>query len=122
MLTRLHEAHYLQGRRIADEAVLIELAREIGLDRSAFSSELAVAHGEAVKSHFAESRELLSRAGGRGFPTFLLERNGDLERLDHTQFLGRPEAWQDALRSMTVSTFPPVVTMEVGCGPNGCAI
>ena len=107
MLARLYEAHYLEGRRIADEAVLIDLAQEVGLDRITFSEALGMLRGAAVHSNFAESREFLSKSGGRGFPTFVLERNGTLERLDHTQFLGRPEAWQSALRSMAVTTPSP---------------
>ena len=35
MLARSYEAHYLEGRRIADEAFLIDLAEEVGLDRGA---------------------------------------------------------------------------------------
>ena len=122
MLTRLYEAHYLEGRRIADEAVLIDLAQEVGLNQGAFSEALGMLRGAAVNNHFAESRDFLGKSGGRGFPTFVIERNGTLARLDHTQFLGRPEAWQSALRSMTVITSSPTFAMEAGCGPNGCAI
>ena len=122
MLARLYEAHYLEGRRIADEAVLIELAQELGLDRGAFSEALGIPRGAAVNRHFAESREFLGRSGGRGFPTFVLERNGTLERLDHTQFLGKPEAWESALRSMAVTLPSPSLAMATGCGPNGCAL
>lgn len=122
MLARLYEAHYLEGRRIADEAVLIDLAQEVGLDRRAFSEALGMLRGAAVNKHFAESREFLGKSGGRGFPTFVLERNGTLERLDHTQFLGRPEAWESALRGMAITTPSPTLAMRAGCGPDGCAI
>lgn len=122
MLARLYEAHYLEGRRIADEAVLIDLAQEVGLHRGTFSEALGMLRGAAVHNHFAESREFLSKSGGRGFPTFVLERNGSLERLEHTQFLSRPEAWQNALQSMAVPTSSPTLAIEGGCGPNGCAI
>lgn len=122
MLARVYEAHYLEGRRVADEAVLADLAQQVGLDRGAFAAALGRFCGTAVNSHFAESREVLGQVGGRGFPTFVLEQNGALERLDHTQFLGRPEAWQSALRSMAATNPSPPHAMEAGCGPNGCAI
>ncbi len=122
MLARLYEAHYMEGRRIADEAVLIDLAQEVGLNRDPFSEALDRLRGAAVNRHFAESREFLSKSGGRGFPTFVLERNGTLDRLDHTEFLGRPEAWKSALRSMATTTPLPALAVEAGCGPNGCAI
>ena len=121
MLARLYEAHYVQGRRIADDGVLSDLAGELGLDRGPFLEALQSFRGEAVNAHFAESRDLLSAVGARGYPTFVIERNGHLERLDHTPFLGRPEAWQSALRSMKLS--PPAPSqLEAGCGQNGCAI
>ena len=122
MLARLYEAHYLEGRRIAEDRVLLELAREINLDVAAFPNALAALRGASIRTHFAESRELLNRAGGRGFPTFVLEHNGTLERLDHTPYFGRPEAWQAALRSVAVIAPPPVSYMHTGCGPDGCAI
>ena len=122
MLARLYEAHYLEGRRIADEAVLTDLAQELGLDRVAFSEALGTLRGAAVNRHFTESREFLGKSGGRGFPTFVLERNGTLERLDHTPFLGKPQAWESALRSMAAPSQSQTFTMEANCGPNGCAI
>ncbi len=121
MLARLYEAHYVEGRRIADETVLSELAYEIGLDRHAFLQSFRDFRGETVNAHFAKSRNLLGAAGGRGYPTFVIERDGVLERLDHSQFLGRPEAWQRALQSINVSQ-PAPTHMEVGCGPDGCVI
>ncbi len=121
MLARLYEAHYVEGRRIADEEVLGELAGEIGLDRQAFLQSLQGFRGEAVNAHFAESRHLLGSAGGRGYPTFVIERDGVLERLDHSQFLGRPEAWQRALQGLNVIQ-PAPIHMEAGCGPDGCSI
>ncbi len=121
MLSRLYEAHYVEGRRIADEAVLKDLAHELGLDREVFLQTLQSFRGEAVSSHFAQSRTFLEAAGGRGFPTFVIEREGVLERLDHTPFLGRPDAWQDALHSLSGSQLLPV-HLEAGCGPDGCAI
>ncbi len=121
MLARLYEAHYVEGRRIADDAVLNDLAAEIGLDRGTFSPALQSFRGEAVNAHFAASRGLLNAVGARGYPTFVIERDGHLERLDHTPFLGRPDAWQSALRSMHASQAEPL-QVEAGCGPNGCAI
>ncbi len=109
MLARLYEAHYLEGCRIADETILLDLAEEIGLNRSAFSEAFHSLHSEAVHAHFADSREFLAQSGGRGFPTFVLEHDGALQRLDHTPFLGKPEAWANALESMTVSELQPEV-------------
>ncbi len=121
MLARLYEAHYVEGRRIADDGVLSDLAGELGLDRLPFLEALQSFRGDAVNAHFAESRNLLSAVGARGFPTFVIEHDDRLERLDHTPFLGRPDDWKSALRGMKLSQLAPSQA-EVGCGPNGCAI
>ena len=122
MLARLYEAHYLEGRRVADKMVLIDLAQEVGLEPGAFLKALHQLRGAAVHRHFTQTREFLSKSGGRGFPTFVLEQDGALERLDHTPFLGRPEAWQSALRSMAVRPASAALASETACGLNGCTL
>lgn len=121
MLARLYEAHYIEGRRVADDDVLGDLAGEIGLERRAFLQTLHGFRGSAVNAHFAESRELLAAAGGRGFPTFVVERDGRWERLDHSPFLGKPDAWQGALKGMKLGQ-PELTRVAPGCGAGGCAI
>ncbi len=91
------------------------------MDPGPFLEALQSFQGEAVVAHFAESRKILSAVGARGYPTFVIERDGHLERLDHTPFLGRPDAWQRALKSMKLSQ-PAPPKIEAGCGLNSCAI
>ncbi|MBT2322599.1 DsbA family protein [Variovorax paradoxus] len=103
LLQHLQRAHYVEGRRIADRAVLHELAIDIGLDGDAFGALFAQQAGEATRQHIADSRALLARVGGGGFPTFALaRRDGRLERIDASAWLGRPEAWQEQLAQMTL--------------------
>jgi len=98
LLQRLQRAHYVEGRRIADAAVLHELAIDLGLDGAAFAALFAQQAGEGTRQHIADSRALLARVGGGGFPTFALARgDGRLERIDASAWLGRPEAWQQQL-------------------------
>ena len=118
MLARLYEAHYVEGRRIADEAVLTDLAAQIGLDSSAFSESYRSFRGEKANAHFAESRNFLADVGGKGFPTFVIERDGHFERLDHTQFLGRPDAWRARLQNLNTRQFASCEV--IGCGLDSC--
>lgn len=98
LLRRLQRAHYVEGRRIADAAVLRELAAEIGLGAPAFAAAVEAHMGEPTREHVAASRALLARMGGSGFPSFALTRgDGRLERIDASPWLGRPEAWQQHL-------------------------
>ena len=98
LLQRMQRAHYVEGRRIADAAVLRELAADIGLDGPAFAAAVEAHAGEPTREHIAASRTLLARMGGSGFPSFALARgNARLERIDASAWLGRPEAWQQHL-------------------------
>lgn len=98
LLQRLQQAHYVEGRRIADPAELRRLAEDIGLDGMAFQAAFAATEGAATERHIAQSRELLARVRGTGFPTLALERDGAYELLEPARFLGRPSQWQADLR------------------------
>jgi putative protein-disulfide isomerase len=98
LLHRLQRAHYVEGLRIADAAVLYDLAIGIGLDGPAFAAAVNAHAGAPTREHFDASRALLARMGGSGFPSFALARgDGRLERIDASPWLGRPEAWQQHL-------------------------
>ncbi|VVE08062.1 protein-disulfide isomerase [Pandoraea pneumonica] len=138
MFAALQKAHYVDGRRIADRDVLIDIATELGLDRQAFADAFDAQDDAALMRHFRESRAWLTRVGGSGFPTFALEIDGQLERLEPGRYLGKPEAWRDALRerllaaesARSAQSAQSGATAGTGdetntppqCGPDGCAI
>ncbi len=66
MLAHLYEAHYLEGRGIADEGSYRPCARG-WLGPEIFSEALGMLRGAAVNSRFAESREFWSQAAVEGF-------------------------------------------------------
>lgn len=98
LLARIQVAHYVEGRRIAELSVLADLAVETGLEKQSFSATLDAMIGERTQAHFNESRALLSRAGGRGFPTFALEQGGRLSAIDASAYYGRTDSWQAFLK------------------------
>jgi len=100
LLARLQRAHYVEGRRIADAGVLAEMAADIGLDRPAFEAAYAAREGQPTRDHIAKSRALLAHAGGQGFPTFALERNGRYRVLDTGRYLGHVDEWRAALAEL----------------------
>jgi putative protein-disulfide isomerase len=98
LLARLQTAHYVEGRRICEAAVLAELAEAIGLERNAFAAAFEqVANDGSTQTHIGESRALLARAGGQGFPTFVLDRDGHLETIDIGPYHRHADAWQSWL-------------------------
>jgi len=116
LLGRLQSAHYVEGRRIADEAVLIELAKDIGLEAEAFQSAFENADTDR---HIKASRALLASVGGHGFPTFALEQDGQFTLIDISPWLGKPQAFAAWLSQ---SLPADAATSEFqACGLNGCA-
>ncbi|THF66192.1 DsbA family protein [Pseudothauera nasutitermitis] len=94
MLHRVQSAHYVEGRRIADPAVLHELAVELGLDAEDFEARYAELAGEPTGRYIEDSRRWLARVGGQGFPTLALESpQGTLAHIDTGLWLGRAEAF-----------------------------
>jgi len=101
MIHRLQRAHYVEGRRIADAEVLTALAAELGFDAGAFGTAYASLGGAATAQHIAASRQFLQRAGGQGFPTFVLaQADGRASRLDAGPWLGRADDWKARLAEL----------------------
>lgn len=125
MIHRLQRAHYVEGRRIADVEVLKAIAAELGFDAEAFTSAFERQSGEATSRHIAESRQFLQRAGGQGFPTFVLaQADGSASRIDIGPWLGRAEDWKAQLAGLAGASKPTAdaATVLPACGPDGCAI
>ncbi|MDR6584191.1 protein-disulfide isomerase [Herbaspirillum sp. BH-1] len=101
MLAAIQRAHYQQGRRISEVSTLTELAQALGIDAATFAAELQRVEQEELDNHIAASRELLNYVGGRGFPTFILQRGDTLEVLDAGRWLGQVEQWAAYLREET---------------------
>ena len=120
LLARLQTAHYVEGRRIADLPVLQALAEELGLDGAAFAQAYGQWAGAATLAHITESRALLNRVGGQGFPTFVLAIEARWQRVDIGPYLGQPEAWRAWLLAQDgVQAAQPGVSGPV-CGLDGC--
>ncbi|MDQ8022806.1 MAG: DsbA family protein [Moraxellaceae bacterium] len=97
MLHRLQQAHYVEGRRIADAGVLEAAAQDIGLDAAAFSQACAEQGGTKTQAHIDASRRLLDEVGGSGFPTVVLETSEGVGRVELGGFLGQPQVFAEKL-------------------------
>ncbi len=83
MLEAIQHAHYIDGKHVVREAVLRELAADIGLDTAEFAKAFNETDADA---HIADTRRLMQRVGAQGFPTFVLELNGQWFGVDHNRF------------------------------------
>lgn len=95
MLQAIQHAHYVEGRRVVESAVLADVANAIDLDRTAFVDAL---NAVPVDMHVARTREWMQRYGLRGFPGFVVENEGKFARVEHEPFYGQPPGF---LRSFT---------------------
>ncbi|MCV2363397.1 DsbA family protein [Paucibacter sp. DJ1R-11] len=119
LLVQLQTAHYVDGLRIADRAVLIEVAAALGLRPEGFAQALDLQLGEPVQAHIKDSRAFMAQVGAQGFPSMVLETEGGLQTVDVSSYLGRPQEFQTWLRSLSPST---QAAPAFGCDANGCAI
>lgn len=122
MLAQLQIAHYVEGRRIAERATLIAVAARLDLDPAAFAEALDRQLGEAVQGHIRATRAFMARVGAQGFPTFVLESKGVLQGVDIAGYLGRPQDFQDWLRSQANVLSSSTEAGSFACDANGCAI
>jgi putative protein-disulfide isomerase len=97
LLVTIQNAHYQRGLRVVEPPVLGELAEEIGLDGARFALAFAQTSGHALMEHVQASRRLLESVGGNGFPTLLLEQQGEQRLFDHSRYYGQPQAFVEAL-------------------------
>ncbi|CNK49052.1 thioredoxin-like protein clustered with PA0057 [Yersinia mollaretii] len=99
MLHRIQQAHYIEGRHIANPEVLAELATDIGLSHDLFIDAFNTAQ-TATTQHIAESRDLLAKVQGHGFPTFVLQdEQGKMTVLPASEYYGNPSAWAKMLKN-----------------------
>ena len=105
MIAAIQRAHYVEGRRVIEDDTLVETTRALGLDTTIFRSTLAAT---PVDRHIQETRTLMRCHGLQGFPSFLLEQAGTLERLPHEGCYGRPDAFVSAIRNAALTDGPRV--------------
>lgn len=121
MLARMQRAHYVDGLRIADVGVLRALAADLGLSAPEFERAYKRLAGSATQAHITESRALLVRLGGQGFPTVAVEQDGQFSRVDIGAYIGRPDAWRPWLQALSGSELPAAPESAPACSLDGCA-
>jgi putative protein-disulfide isomerase len=71
-----------------------------------------------TESHIRDSRALLAKVGGQGFPTLVLEHNEQFTLIDIGPWLGKPQAFAQWLgQSLADQGAPGFVA---ACGLEGC--
>jgi putative protein-disulfide isomerase len=94
MLRAIQKAHYVHGQHVVKSEVLANLAAGIGLGRNEFADAMMRA---PIDAHIDETRRLMSQVGASGFPTFVLEIDGQRLVVPHAQFAGNPAGFAEWL-------------------------
>lgn len=77
-LRRMREAGIAEGANLEREAVVVDLAGEVGLDAERFREDLG---SDAAQQAFEEDRTTARQQGATSFPTFRVEVGDDTELL-----------------------------------------
>lgn len=93
MFLAIQQAYYLQARNPSDEALLVQLADEIGLDKERFIIDL---NAEDVHKRLMREIELSRRIGVRGFPSLILEQ-GDRHHPIAIDYRNEASMWMQLL-------------------------
>ena len=96
MLHGVQHAHYVHGQRVVETPVLAKAAGSIGLAEGTFLHALQAA---PVDEHIARTRRWMQQLELCGFPSFVLERDAKLVRIQHQPFYGRPDAFLHAVNA-----------------------
>lgn len=80
MILAIQEAYYLRAMNPSDNATLVGLAGEIGLDATRFSRDLDAA---VTQQRLEQEIEVARSIGAEGFPSLILEHQGHCRRLDY---------------------------------------
>ncbi len=99
LLEALQHAHYVEGRDLADAAMLAEVTAAHG-GSDAAAQLASPANAQSTNAWIGAARELMARAGVGGFPGFVLEREGRLQLLDHQQGYADPNNFIEHIRSL----------------------
>lgn len=88
MLELIQQSHYQQGEDVSDRSILNQLAQTLGLVIKDFAPALENILN-SLPGMAVEARDLMHFVGGDGFPTLVLERAGEYQKLDHASAYGK---------------------------------
>ncbi len=90
MLEAIQQSHYLLGEDVSDIAVLKKHGQLLELDSDTYAQALDNIQ-QSLPSMAIEARNFMHSVGGNGFPTLVLEHNGEYQKLDHSSAYGNPD-------------------------------
>lgn len=99
MLEAIQQSHYQRGEDVSDMVTLNKLAQTLGLDAEIFAQALRNVQ-QSLPSIAVEARNLMQAVGGNGFPTLVLERDGEYQKLEHNSTYGKPSVFASSVAQL----------------------
>ncbi|WP_025675212.1 DsbA family protein [Salinivibrio socompensis] len=100
MLKRIQQGHYQQGRSVYEADTLAVLASEMEIDAETWQQAMNRAENDVMPA-VNQTRQLMAAHGLRGFPSMLVEQNGQWQVITVSQYYRRPDAWQALWQQLT---------------------
>lgn len=104
MLQRIQISHYVAGLNVADKAVLIQLARALGIDGDHFAN--ALARQLLDVGHLRNTQELMQRLNVRAYPSLILQVGNNWQKLQLSDYYGKVAEFSEYLQSRIAELLP----------------
>lgn len=102
MLELIQRSHYQSGEDVSDLATLQQLAQSLGLGAEDFVQALENTQ-HSLPGMAIEARNLMQAVGGNGFPTLVLECDGEYQKLDHNSAYAKPYLLANAVAQLVAA-------------------
>jgi len=97
MLSALQQAHYQQGRKIAEPLTLFALADSLGINQTDFTTAFVSNMQTTAQAHMQDTRMLMTQWQLQGFPSVVLSKASGLVVLDLSPWFGKPQLFGEWL-------------------------
>nr|WP_242674367.1 DsbA family protein [Marinobacter halodurans] len=93
MLEKIQRAHYQSGLPVSQPETLAELAGQLDIEVQAWSAAMDEAESK-VEAEIQRTRNMMQRFNLGGFPSMLIEENGQWRNVTVSHFYRQPEQWR----------------------------
>lgn len=96
-LHRIQEAHFVKGLKVNQRDTLTQIAKDLGLDGETFTQTFKQTD---TQTHIKATRQLMNQWHVQGFPSLILERDGQFQKIPHEHFYGHPIEFRNELTTI----------------------
>ncbi|TYK66240.1 DsbA family protein [Colwellia echini] len=99
MLKAIQQAHYQFALDVSDYNVLATIASKLGVEESRWS-RLMRSQTKQIDDDIHQEQQLMNLWGVRGFPTFIIEKDGNLTSLPHENYYKDLVKWKELVEQL----------------------